>query len=259
MPKYIVKRLAQTIIVVWGILTIVFLLVRLSGDPIALFITDETPPEDIAIIRKELGLDKPLYIQYIQFLKSSASGDFGKSLRFNVPAMALAMERLPASLELLLAATTFALLVAIPLGIISAVKKDSIYDTFSMSLALLGQATPAFWLGTMLMLVFSVELRWFPTSGKGSISQIVLPMVTLGAYLIARTSRFTRSGLLEILGQDYIRTARAKGFSEAAVIRRHALKNVSILIVTVIGLDIGAMLAGAIITETLFTFDLRYN
>lgn len=238
----------------WGILTVVFVLVRLSGDPITLFITEETPPQQVELIRQSLGLDRPMFMQYISFLGQAAGGDFGESLRFRQPAMALVFERLPASFELLGAAVLLSLVIAVPVGILSAMRKDSVVDGVGMGIVLIGQAVPAFWLGTMLVLLFSVHWQMLPTSGRGTLAQLVLPTITLGAYLTARTARIVRSGMLDVLGLDFIRTARAKGLLPSQVVLRHALKNVAVGVITVIALDIGAMLAGAIVTETLFAW-----
>ncbi len=254
MLGFITRRLAQSLFVVWGILTVVFVLIRLSGDPITLFITEETPPEQIERIRQSLGLDRPLIAQYLSFVVQAARGDFGESLRFRQPAMSLVFDRLPASLELLVAAVVLSLVVAIPVGILAAVRKGSVIDGLGMGLVLLGQAVPAFWLGTMLVLLFSVELRLLPTSGRGAWLQLVLPTITLAAYMTARTARIVRSGMLDVLNLDFIRTARAKGLYESRVVMRHALKNVAVAIITVIALDVGSMLAGAIVTETLFAW-----
>lgn len=254
MLGFISRRLLQSLFVVWGILTVVFVLVRLSGDPITLFITEETPPQQIELIRRSLGLDRPMFMQYVSFLGQAAGGDFGESLRFRQPAMALVFQRLPASFELLGAAVLLSMVVAVPVGILSAVRKDTVVDGVGMGIVLIGQAVPAFWLGTMLVLLFSVQWQLLPTSGRGSWAQLVLPTITLGAYLTARTARIVRSGMLDVLGLDFIRTARAKGLLPSQVVLRHALKNVAVGVITVIALDIGAMLAGAIVTETLFAW-----
>lgn len=254
MIGFISRRLLQSLFVVWGILTVVFVLVRLSGDPITLFITEETPPQQVELIRQSLGLDRPMFMQYVSFLGQAAGGDFGESLRFRQPAMSLVFERLPASFELLGAAVLLSLVVAVPVGILSALRKDSVVDGVGMGIVLMGQAVPAFWLGTMLVLLFSVQWQLLPTSGRGTLAQLVLPTITLGAYLTARTARIVRSGMLDVLGLDFIRTARAKGLLPSQVVLRHALKNVAVGVITVIALDIGAMLAGAIVTETLFAW-----
>lgn len=254
MIGFVSRRLLQSLFVVWGILTVVFVLVRLSGDPITLFITEETPPQQVELIRQSLGLDRPMFMQYISFLGQAAGGDFGESLRFRQPAMALVFERLPASFELLGAAVLLSLVIAVPVGVLSAMRKDSVVDGVGMGIVLIGQAVPAFWLGTMLVLLFSVHWQMLPTSGRGTPAQLVLPTITLGAYLTARTARIVRSGMLDVLGLDFIRTARAKGLLPSQVVLRHALKNVAVGVITVIALDIGAMLAGAIVTETLFAW-----
>jgi len=252
--RYLIRRIPQAVIVMWGVLTVIFILVRLSGDPVTLFIVQDTPVEQIEAIRRELHLDKPLYIQYLIFLQRAAVGDFGDSLRHRQPALGLVIKRLPASLELMFTAVVFSVLIGIPTGIICATKRGSLADSLSLVAVLLGQSTPGFWLGTMLMLFFALKLRILPAAGYGDINQFVLPTLTLAAYLMARITRITRSELLDILREDYIRTARAKGVREAIVVCRHALKNAAITIVTVVGLDASAVLAGAIITETLFAW-----
>ncbi len=239
-------------LVVLGVSTVVFFAVRLSGDPVLLFMPQGATPEDIASLRRDLGLDDPLPAQYVRFLVSSLAGNFGTSLRYQQPAFDLVMAVLPTTIVLTLAAFSLALLVAIPVGIVSAVKRDSIADALAMVVSLVGQSMPGFWLGILLILVFAVELHLVPTGGWGRPEQIVLPAITLGAYSMARISRLIRSGMIEVLSEDYIRTARAKGLPGRIVILRHALKNASIPVVTVVGLELGHLLGGAVITETIF-------
>ncbi len=239
-------------LVVLGVSTVVFFAVRLSGDPVLLLMPQGATPEDIASLRRDLGLDDPLPTQYVRFLLSSLAGNFGTSLRYQQPAFGLVMAVLPTTLVLTLAAFSLALLVAIPVGIVSAVKRDSIADAMAMVVSLVGQSMPGFWLGILLILVFAVELHLVPTGGWGTPEQIVLPAITLGAYSMARISRLIRSGMIEVLSEDYIRTARAKGLPGRIVILRHALKNASIPVVTVVGLELGHLLGGAVITETIF-------
>ena len=193
-------------------------------------------------------------MQYARFLKGALRGDFGESLRHGEPAMHLVLERLPATFELAGAGLLLALCLAIPAGIISAVKRNTPIDYISTVVALMGQAMPTFWLGIMLILVFSVRLSWLPSSGRGDLQHLILPAVTLGLFTTARITRLTRSGMLEVLGQDYIRTARAKGVSEQPVVWKHALKNASIPIVTIVGIELGTLLGGSVITETIFAW-----
>lgn len=254
MTQFLLRRLLQSIFVIWGILTVVFVLVRLSGDPTTLFITEESTPQQVARVRAALGLDDPLHVQYFRYLSNAVRGEFGDSLRYRQPAMGLVLERIPISLSLLGAAVAFAIVIAVPLGILAAAKRGTIFDSFGMSVALLGQAIPSFWLGTMLVMLVAVQWKLLPTSGRGTPEHMILPMITLGAYLLARITRLVRSGLLEVLDHDFIRTARAKGLSEIAVVTRHALRHVGVAVLTVIALDVGALLAGAVVTETLFAW-----
>ncbi len=200
------------------------------------------------------GIRRSVLVQYVRFLKGAVRGDFGESVRHGEPAMHLVLERLPATFELAGAGLLLALCLAIPAGIISAVKRNTPIDYVSTVVALMGQAMPTFWLGIMLILVFSVWLNWLPSSGRGDLRHLILPAVTLGLFTTARVTRLTRSGMLEVLGQDYIRTARAKGVSEQPVVWKHALKNASIPIVTIVGIELGTLLGGSVITETIFAW-----
>jgi len=233
---------------------VVFLILHLTGDPAALLLPPDATAEDIARFRKSMGFDDPVAVQYVRFLKGALRGDFGESLRHGEPAMGLVVERMPATFELAGAALLLALCLAIPAGIISAVKRNTLVDYVSTVVALLGQAMPTFWLGIMLILVFSVRLSWLPSSGRGDLQHLILPAITLGLFTTARITRLTRSGMLEVLGQDYIRTARAKGVSEPPVVWKHALKNASIPIVTIVGIELGTLLGGSVITETIFAW-----
>jgi len=251
---YLVKRLADVLVVVFGVSTIVFGLLRLSGDPVALLVPPDATAEQVAALRQAWGFNDPLYVQYVRFLRDAATGSFGQSVVYRKPASTLILEVIPNTLKLTLAALTLSVAVAIPVGIISALKRNTILDTLSMGGTLLGQAMPTFWLGILLIMVFAVGFRILPTSGMGTWRHLILPTVTLAAYSSARTARLVRSGMLDVLGEDYVRTARAKGLAERRVIVRHALRNVSIPVVTMIGLSFGAMLAGAIVTETVFAW-----
>jgi peptide/nickel transport system permease protein len=254
MQGYVIRRLARTLIALWGVSTIVFCVLRLSGDPAVLLLPQEASVEDVLRLRQDLGLDDPFLVQYLRFLGSSMLGDFGESLRHKEPAMALVVSHLWATIELSLAAFGIALLVAVPIGILAAVKPNSLYDHAVLTLALLGQSAPTFWIGIMLILTFGLGLRWFPIGGRGSWSHLVLPAITLGAFAMASIARLTRSAMLEVIRLDYINTARAKGLRESRVIWKHALKNAAIPVVTIMGLQFGALLGGAVVTETVFSW-----
>src|SRR5262249_23498451 len=232
----------------------VFLVLHLSGDPVALLVAPETPPAEIERLRHAMGFDAPLSTQYVVFLRSAVQGDFGQSLRFGQPALQLVTERLQGTLELAVVSICLAVAVAVPIGILSAVKPHSLYDMLAMFLALLGQSMPTFFLGIVLILVLSVQLRLLPTGGRGDLQQLLMPSITLAAWGMASIARLTRSAMLEVLSPDYIRTARAKGLREMRVLVGHALRNVAIPIVTVIGLQFGALLGGAVVVESVFSW-----
>ena len=255
MGSYIRRRLLQSVIVIWGISLIVFFLVRLApGDPVTMLLAETAGPEQIAEARAKWGLDKPIYVQYWVFLTKAITGDLGNSLFFQQPALKVLMERMPATLQLSAVALLFSLSVAIPIGILSALKRDTIWDYLGTGLAMLGQAIPPYWLGIMLILLFSVNLGWLPTSGRGTVSHLVLPAITLGSVLMALVTRLGRSGMLDVMGDDYVRTARAKGLPERTVIVSHTLRNILIPLVTVIGLQLGALFGGAVISESIFAW-----
>jgi peptide/nickel transport system permease protein len=251
---YILKRLFHSIFVLVGISLVVFIILHLTGDPAALLMPMDATPEQIAQFRKEMGFTDPVIVQYWRFFKGTLHGDFGNSFRHSQPALDLVLERMPATIQLTVAALVLALVIAVPVGIVSAIKRNSFLDHIGMTGALLGQSTPVFWLGIMLILIFSVTLQWFPSSGRGEIQHLVLPAVTLGMFSMARTARMMRSSMLEVLGQDYIKTAKAKGLAPSMVILKHALKNASIPVVTIIGMELGTLLGGAVITETIFAW-----
>jgi peptide/nickel transport system permease protein len=255
MGSYIRRRLIQSLIVIWGVTLIVFFLVRLApGDPVTMLLAETAGPEQIAEARAKWGLDKPLPVQYWVFLTKALRGDLGESLFFQQPVLEVLFERMPATLQLSAAALLFSLGIAIPIGILSALKRDTVWDYLGTNLAMLGQALPPYWLGIMLILIFSVRLGCFPTSGRGTVWHLVLPAITLGSVLMALVTRLVRSGMLDVLNEDYIRTARAKGLRERRVIIRHALRNILIPLVTVVGLQLGALFGGAVITESIFAW-----
>lgn len=254
MLQYIIKRLWHTVYVVIGISMISFFFIHLSGDPVLLMLPGDASDQEIEELREQLGFNDPLYVQYVRFASKAIQGDFGESLYYHVPVMELVIERLPASLELAVAAMVFALVLAVPIGIISAVRRGSMLDMGSMLGALLGLSMPHFWLGIMLMLLFSVHLGWLPTSGRGTMAHLIMPAVSLGLSLMAMFARLTRSVMLEVLSLDYIRTARAKGLREEIVISKHALKNALIPLVTVAGMQFGFLIGGTVIIETVFAW-----
>jgi ABC-type dipeptide/oligopeptide/nickel transport system permease component len=251
---YLCKRLAWTMLVLLGITGVVFVVLHASGDPAALYMGPEGTKQDYEILRSALGFDRPLPEQYGLFLWRAAHGDFGRSLRHQQPALPMVLARLPATFRLALAAMVLALLLALPLGILSALHRRSLLDTGGMMLALTGQCMPTFWLGILLIMIFSVQLRWFPVYGGEGFSALVLPAITLGVWAMARTARITRSSMLDVLHSDFLRTARAKGASEWVVVLRHALRNGAIPIATAFGLELGNLLGGAVITEAVFAY-----
>jgi ABC-type dipeptide/oligopeptide/nickel transport system permease component len=255
MTRYIIRRLTLSLFVLFGVSVVVFGLIHLApGDPARLMLYDTAPEEEVQAMRKTLGLDQPLHLQYWLFLSNALRGDLGQSLYYKQPTLRIILEHLPATAELTFAALLVSLVVAVPIGVLSAVRRDTVWDYGGMLLATVGQATPVFWLGLMFILLFSVQWTVLPSSGRGGIENLLMPAVTLGAPLMALVTRLVRSGMLDILGEDYIRTARAKGLPRAKVVYRHALRNMLIPLVTVIGLQLGALLGGAVITETIFAW-----
>ena len=240
--------------VVWGVSLIAFALTHLSGDPAALLLPPSATLEDIELFRHASGLDRPLPVQYADFLAHAVRGDFGRSIRYGEPALGLVLDRLPATLELSAAALVLALIIAVPLGIVAAVRRGSAIDQAGLLLSLIGQSFPVFWLGIVLIMFFAEDLRWLPASGRGDLAHLALPAVALAAYTIAIVSRLLRSALIDILSADFIRTARAKGLSGRVVLVRHALKNAALPVVTVIGLQVGTLLGGAVVTEEVFAY-----
>lgn len=254
MGRYAAKRLLQAIFVTLAVLVFTFVILRAIGDPARLLVSPEGSRENLAQIRRVLGLDVPLHVQFVRFMAGIARGDFGTSFTFGRPALGLVLERIPATLLLTFAALALAVPTGMFLGIISAVKRNTIYDNVATTLAVLGRAVPNFWLSIMLIVLFGATLKWLPPSGYGTVAHIVMPAAALGANLAAMVARLTRSSLLEVMRHDYVRTARAKGLSEPTVLNRHALRNALIPITTVVGLQAGHLLGGAIITETIFAW-----
>ena len=254
MKQYILKRLLLSIVVLIGITLIVFFILRLTGDPTHLLLPLEASKEDIALFRHQMGFDRPLYVQYLKFLGGVLQGDLGNSLRHGQPAISLVYERLPATMELAVAALAIALIVAIPVGILSAVRPNTLTDHFGMLVALLGQSMPIYWSGLMLILLFTVKLNLLPAFGRSGLASLIMPAVSLGFFSMARIARVTRSSMISVLGKDYIRTAKSKGLTDSRVIIRHAFKNAAIPIITLVGMELGTLLGGAVITETIFAW-----
>jgi peptide/nickel transport system permease protein len=254
MRRYVLARLAQSGLVVLLSLTAVFGMVRLGGDPVLLFLPMDIQAKDVNEIRQRLGFNDPLAVQYSRFMAGALHGNFGESLRYRRDAFGLVLERLPATLLLAGSAIALTLIVAIPLGVMTAVRRDTLVDHVGTLATVLGQATPGFWLGLMLIYLFAVQLRWLPTGGYGTFAQLIMPSVVLAAFFSARVARLTRSAMLEVLGEEFIKTARAKGLGEGRVIGKHTLRNAAIPIVTLAGLEAGQLLGGAVITETIFAW-----
>jgi len=253
--RYVVRRILLVIPVMLGVSLIVFLLMYFTpGDPALLKLGERATEEQLQSLRREMGLLEPLPVQYARFLGAALRGDLGRSYRSGRPVATEVLSRLPATAELAVAAVVIAVLVGVPVGVLSAVKRYSLLDNAGMLLALLGASMPTFWLGLMLMLIFAVHLGWVPPSGRDGLISLILPAVTLGANAAALITRMTRSSMLEVIGQDYVRTARAKGLPEKTVIYSHALRNALLPVVTVIGLQFGSLLGGAVITETVFAW-----
>jgi peptide/nickel transport system permease protein len=254
MRGYVASRLVQTALVVFLSLTAVFVMVRLSGDPVTLFMPMDIQAKDINEFRERLGFNDPLGVQYARFIGGAVRGDFGESLRYRRDALGLVLERLPATLLLAGSALAVTFVFAVPLGVLSAVRRDGLFDHVATVATVLGQAVPGFWLGLMLIYLFSVQLRWLPTGGIGTVSHLVMPAAVLAAFYAARVARLTRSAVLDVLNEEYILTARAKGLSEGRVVGKHTLRNSAIPIITLAGLEAGQLLGGAVITETIFAW-----
>ncbi len=254
MGIYIARRLGQALLVLVGVSFISFGAIFLTGDPASLMVSETWTKQQVDEFRHRMGFDRPWIVQYGDFVGRAVQGDFGTSLRTNQPAFGLVMERMPATIELTLAAMLFSTLIALPVGIVSAVKRNSAYDFFVRGATVLCQAVPVFWLGTLLILFFGVELKVLPVSGRGTWQHLILPAVSLGTVALARNTRLIRSSLLDVLNENYVVTARAKGLKERRIILRHALRNALIPVVTLLGLQFSMLLGGAIITETIFAW-----
>ena len=254
MKRYALRQLLQLGVVIVGISMLAFAILHVIGDPVLLLLPLNAGKEEYERYHKLLGLDKPVYVQYWKFASRAVQGDFGKSWYTDTPAFKLVLERMPPTLYLTSAGLLAALLIALPLGILAALKRHSFVDNVCTMLAVAGQAMPIFWLGIMLIIIFAVRLKALPASGYGTWQHFLMPAFTLGAFLAPITMRLVRSGVIEIMNMDYIRTARAKGVGENTVVVKHAFRNACIPVITVLGLQFGQLLGGAIVTETVFAW-----
>ncbi len=255
MLRYVLKRLLLAIPVLLGVTFVMFLIALITpGDPAVILLGERATPEELATLREQLGLNDPWYQQYFDYVSKAARGDFGTSYRSRTPVFEELMDRFPNTVQLTVAAMAVALLIGIPLGVLSAVKQNTLIDRFAIIFAMLGSSMPVFWIGLVLILIFSLRLNLLPASGKGGIDNLILPATALGVGAAALIARITRSSMLEVLRNDYMRTAHAKGLRERVVVLRHGLGNALIPVVTVVGLQFGALLGGAILTETVFAW-----
>lgn len=274
MWTFIVRRLLQSVIVILGVTLISFISLQMGGDPTYLFVSERASEEEIQMIRQALGFDKPLHVQYLTYLGNVAQGEFGNSLSYRQPAMQIVLGALPATIELTIFSMLLAISLAIPFGVFAAIYRGTPLDGSIMTLAMFGQSIPSFWMGIMMILFFGLYLGWFPISGHvpflkplfqgdlatafGNLPQaayhLMMPAIAVGFYSLSRNARLVRSSMLEVLGQDYVRTARSKGISEGAVIVRHALRNAWLPVVTMIGLEFGFLLGGVVVIETVFSW-----
>jgi len=254
MLSYIIKRLLRGLVVLFGVSIVIFGLLSVSGDPATIMLPPTASQSEVVDLRRSYGLDEPLHIQYGKFLSRAIRGDFGTSWMYRIPAGKLVLEHFPNTLQLALTALLIAVVIGIPVGIISATREGSIVDVLGLGVGIVGRSMPSFWLGIMLILVFAVTLGWLPTSGKGSIRNLVMPAITLSTGYLAQIVLLVRSGMLDVLREEYIRVAYAKGLRDRVVYLRHAFRNTLIPVVTMVGLSFGRMLGGSIVTETVFAW-----
>jgi len=255
MLAYLGRRVLQMVPILFGVVTIIFVLLRLSGDPVRLYLPEDASEQQVAQMRASLGLDRPIHVQYGIYIARLATGDLGESIRYrNQDVAGIVLERLPATLELAGASLLVAILISLPLGTLAALNRNRLPDLLSSAVAMLGRAMPNFWVGIMLILFFGIRLEWFPVSGRNGLASLVLPAVTLGASMAALLMRLVRSGMIEVMSQDYVRTAKAKGLPWHSVVVKHGLRNALIAYVTVLGLEIAGLMAGAVITEQVFAW-----
>jgi len=263
MQRYILSRMVQSLLILLGVLFIVFFMLQLTGDPVSLMVSRNASPEQVERLREEMGFNRPLIIQFGDFIGGALVGDFGMSLRHRQPAMKLILERLPATVELATTALLIALCIGIPLGLLSGSNPGSFWDTLARGAGLVGQTIPNFWLALILIVVFSVELGWFPTFGRRTwevfgmelpTKSVILPAFSLGLFTTGQLVRFTRSAVLEIKNEDYVRTAYSKGLKDNQIYLRHILRNASIPLISIVGVQFGYLLSGSIYIETIFSW-----
>jgi peptide/nickel transport system permease protein len=254
MRRLLLRRGWQGLVSILGASVIIFVIARLSGDPVVLLVPPDSPPSVIAEIRAHYGLDKPLWQQYALFLGQALTGDFGTSYRWQMPALQLILERLPATVELALCGLLFSVAIAVPVGVLSAVNRGGWVDRIGRVFAMLGQAMPAFWVGLLLILVFAVRLGWLPAFGHGTPAHIVLPAIALGWYPVAAQTRIVRSAMLDVLDSDHVRLSRALGTPERLIVWKYALRNAAVPLLTMLGVYFAAMLGGAFVVETIFAW-----
>lgn len=254
MQRYFLSKVGQSLLLLFGVVLLVFFMVRITGDPAALMMPREASLEAVQAFRDQMGFNRPLLVQFWDFLTKAIVGDFGKSLHFKTPAMPLVLERVPATLQLATAGLLMAVIVGIPLGLIGGFNPGSLVDSVGRALALLGQSIPNFWLAMIMIIFFGVRLRWFPTFGRDQWNSVIMPAFVLGLPVMGQIVRLTRSAVLEIRGEDYIRTAHSKGLEPRVIYVKHVLRNVAIPLVSVIGVQFGYMLGGSIYIEAIFSW-----
>jgi peptide/nickel transport system permease protein len=254
MTGFVIRRFLRGLITLWLVVTVVFFGLRISGDPVTLMLGFEATPEAIDSMQEKLGLNDSIPVQYLRYLQLVARGDFGNSLREPRPVTEVVLDRVPATLELAFASLVLAVAIGIPIGIIAALRRNSLVDRGLMAFAFLGQSAPNFFVGILLILCFSLWLQVLPSAGRGTWQHLIMPAVTLSTYGMASMARLTRSSILEVLGADYVRTARAKGLRDSSVLLGHVLRNAALPVITILGLQVGLAISGAVITETVFAW-----
>lgn len=254
MQRYFLSKLGQSVLLIFGVLLLVFTMVRVTGDPATLMMSREASPEDLEEFRERMGFNDPVFVQFGRFMSGAVVGDFGDSLHFKTPAMPMVLERLPATLQLALTALILAVVVGLPLGLVGGFNPGSFIDNIARLLALLGQSVPNFWLALMMILYFAVQLRWFPSFGRDEWKSVIMPAFVLGLPVMGQIVRLTRSSVLEIRGEDFIRTAHSKGLENRTIYSKHVFRNVAIPLVSVIGIQFGYLLGGSIYIEAIFAW-----
>ena len=254
MGSFVVRKLIDLAITLVGVSSLTFVVLRMTGDPVAMILPPEATPQQVAETRRAMGLDVGIPEQYVRFMLGALRGDLGDSFRYREPAADLVARSIWPTLQLAALSMLVAVVLGVPMGVLAARHRNTLVDKAVMAISLIGQSMPFFWLGIMLIIFFAVRLKWVPTSGSGTPAHLVLPVATMGAYALARVARLTRSSMLDVLGQDYIRTARAKGLTERLILARHALRNAAIPVLTMIGLHFGLLMGGAVVVETIFAW-----